>query len=390
MSRPSLGDADHQEAIALAEALIAVQSHLEVEGREAEIGRRLQRWFADHGIPAERQRVKGERANLVARVSGSPGPTLLLNGHLDTVPAGAMADAFQPRRRDGVLHGRGACDMKGAIAAMAVATAVAARSPDALAGTLLFAGTVDEESGSLGVRALLDSGVQADYAVVGEPTSLRVAVAHKGSCFVRVELTGRGAHGSCPEEGVNAALLGARIAVALEDTLADRLRGRTHPLLGRSTVNLGRLCGGTQPNIVAERCVLEIDRRLLPGEQGPVHEIEALIAPICEAAGVAFEIREMPMTARVPHVPLGTDPNSPIARAARAACVAAGIDPEPIGVTYWTDGGHLSARGIETVILGPGDIRFAHGPEEHVAEAEIIAAAQIYLEIAGTLLSAES
>jgi acetylornithine deacetylase/succinyl-diaminopimelate desuccinylase-like protein len=350
----------------------------------------LETWFAHHGLTADRRLVDGERANLVARVQHGEGPTVMLNGHLDTVPAGAMRDAFLPRRKGDTLWGRGACDMKGAIAAMAVVPVAAARNPGQIDGTLLFAGTIDEESGSLGVRALLDGGVRADYAVVGEPTSLRVAIAHKGSCVLRIQLMGRGAHGSCPEEGVNAAVAGARLARAIHDELASRLRNRTHPLLGCATVSVGRLCGGTQPNIVAERCELDVDRRLLPGEDNVIEELRDVATSICGGIdGLTYCIHETAMTSAVPHVPLGTDPEAVVSQAARSACRRLGLDPAPIGVAYWTDGGHLAARGIETIVVGPGDIRFAHGPEEHVAVDQLVHAAELYAQIATSLLSPE-
>jgi succinyl-diaminopimelate desuccinylase len=384
---------DGEDVLSLTEQLIAIGSHADAPGREAEIGRFLVGWFRDRGIDAELQPVDGDRSNVIARVSGGDGSSLLLNGHLDTVPAGEMPDAFAPRIEDGVLWGRGACDMKGAIAAMCCAMAAiagdeASLRSGGLAGDLIFAGTVDEESGSLGVKALIDSGFTADYAVVGEPTSLRVAVAHKGSCFVKVTLTGRGAHGSCPEQGVNAASYAARIVLAIEEELRPRLAKRTHPLLGASTVSIGRICGGTQPNIVAERCEVEVDRRYLPGEGSPVPEIREIVASICGGVeALRYDVVEMPMTSRVPHVPLGTSPESRLPLAAAAVCAEAGLPTEPIGVTYWSDGGHLAASGIETIVLGPGDIADAHGPRDRVAIDELTAAVDLYRVLTLRLLS---
>jgi len=257
-----------------------------------------------------------------------------------------------------------------------------------LSGDLLFVGTVDEESGSLGAKVLIDGGIRADYAVVGEPSNLRVTVAHKGSCFVRVSLAGRGAHGSCPEQGVNAASYAARVVAAIEDDLRPRLAERSYELLGPSTVSVGRICGGTQPNIVAERCDIEIDRRYLPGEADPVPEIRALVAAICDGVdGLSYDVVEMPMTSLMQHGPLGTSPDSVLARAAQEACGEAGLPAEPIGVTYWSDGGHFAANGIETIVLGPGDIANAHGPGDRVPVRELQTAADLYAGIARRLLA---
>ncbi len=377
------------EVVELTRQLIATESHRDTPGRERDIGQLLAEWFGRRGLEARLQAVDGDRANVVVRIPGGEGPSLMLNGHLDTVPAGDMSDPFAPRIEDGVLWGRGACDMKGAVAAMccAVASLVEDGSADRLSGDLLFAGTVDEETGSLGVRRLVDGGIVSDRAVVGEPTGLRLAVAHKGSCFVTIELAGRGAHGSCPERGVNAATHAARVAVAIEERLRPRLAERIHPLLGASTVSIGRICGGTQPNIVAERCEIHVDRRYLPGEVDPVPELRELVGGLCDGIeGLGYEVVELPMTATVPHAPLGTDPAAATAEAARAACRGLGLPTEPIGVTYWTDGGHLAASGVETVVLGPGDIGDAHGPHDRVAVGDLTVAVELYRRIAMALL----
>ncbi len=455
---------DRDDVVRLACDLIAIESHKDAPGREAPVGRFLLEWFRQRGVDAELVPAVGDRANVIARVplGDGSGPTVLLNGHIDTVAAGAMQNAFSPRIEDGVLWGRGACDMKAAVAAMACVLAATARElagtrlptpgsgaatvsvlaatargvgrsadrlgrsrapqPDEqsatgpssggssssdglgplrderfatartqefrpLSGTLLFAGTVDEETGSLGVKGLVESGIKADCAVVGEPTCLKPTIAHKGACFLRIVVTGRGAHGSCPEKGVSATSYGARIVTALEDELRPRLAKRVYPLLGASTVSVGRMCGGTEPNIVAERCEIDVDRRTLPGEADIVGEVQGVVAAICDGvAGLSYEVHETERTSVVPHVALGTPPDSRLARAAAVACGALGLPSDPVGVTYWTDGAHLAASGIETIILGPGDIADAHGPNDRVRIDDVVRSAEIYARIAGELL----
>jgi len=407
---------DSDEVVRLACDLIAIESHSQAPGREAAIGRFLVDWFHARGIEAELVPAIGDRANVIAWHSHpsldtrAAGRTLLLNGHMDTVPAGAMVDAFTPRIENGVLWGRGACDMKAAVAAMCGVLAAVARSATGVesrhgtaasrsAGSqlgagrvLLFAGTVDEETGSLGVKRLVESGLKADYAVVGEPTNLRAAIAHKGACFIRIVLTGRGAHGSCPERGVSAASYGARIVTALEDELRPRLAKRVYPLLGTSTVSVGRISGGTEPNIVAERCEIDVDRRTLPGEadsvgRDTVGEVQDVVAAICDGVeGLSYAVYETERTSTVPHVALGTAPDSPLVLAVAAACREASLPADPVGVTYWTDGAHLAANGIATLILGPGDIADAHGPNDHVRVDDIIKAADVYCHLCADLL----
>jgi len=384
---------EEQDAVlALTQKLIRTESHSDAPGREAQIGGFLVDWFKEHGIDAKRQPVVGDRANVIARIPGGDGPSLMLCGHLDTMPAGAMEDAFSPRIEgegvDAILHGRGACDMKGAVAAMACTLVAIKKSGIPLSGDLVFAGTVDEESGALGAKRLIDEGIVTTYAVVGEPTSLRLAIAHKGASFIRVTLRGRGAHGSCPEKGVNAATYAARIAVALEEDLRPQLAKRTHPLLGASTVSVGRICGGTKPNIVAEACEIDIDRRVLPSESDTVEEIRALVGKICgDVDGLSVAVELLPQSGIVPHGPLETDPASPLAKSVATACRELNLDGRPIGVTYWTDGGVLATAGIETVVLGPGDIGLAHGPNEAVPIAELEEAARLYTDVALQLLS---
>jgi acetylornithine deacetylase/succinyl-diaminopimelate desuccinylase-like protein len=202
---------------------------------------------------------------------------------------------------------------------------------------------------------------------------------------------------------VSAVSYGARIVTALEDELRPRLAQRTYPLLGASTVSVGRLCGGTEPNIVAERCEIDVDRRTLPGEGGSasgpdavgtdsvgrdtVGEVRRVVAAICDGVeGLTYEVYETERTSTVPHVALGTAPDSPLVLAAAAACREAGLPSDPVGVTYWTDGAHLAANRIETVILGPGDIANAHGPNDHVAVDDLVKAGEVYLRIAQQLL----
>ncbi len=385
--------AERPDVLELAKQLIAIESHKLYGGREAAVGRFLTDWFQERGVEAELQFVEDERSNVIARIPGEDdGPSLMLCGHLDTVPAGDMLDAFTPCVTHGALWGRGACDMKGAVAAMACVMADVARDcalsrSGGLQGDLVFLGTVDEETGGLGVKAAIDAGVRADYAIVGEPTDLRVALAHKGACFVRIILSGRGAHGSCPEEGVSAVSYAARLVCAIEGALRKKLSDRTHPLLGCSTVNVGALRGGTQPNIVAERCEIEIDRRMVPGDDDPLAELRVLAETVCGGVdGLSVDVEESRMSSVVPHKALETLPDSQIARAALEACRETALPQETIGVTYWSDGGHLAAHGVETIVFGPGRIVDAHSSQDRVAIADLDTAATWYLWMIRELL----
>jgi len=383
---------DPTEVLTLTQELIRIESHSDAPGREAQIGYFLVDWFRERGIEAVRQPVVDDRANVISRLPGGNGPSLMLCGHLDTIPPGLMKDAFNPTvdgsGPNAMLHGRGACDMKGAVAAMACTLVSMKESGLSLNGDLVFAGTIDEETGALGVKHLIDEGIVTNYAIVGEPTALRVGIAHKGAHFIRVSVHGRGAHGSCPEKGINAVAYASRIAVALEEKLRSQLAKRTSPLLGTSTVSVGRISGGIKPNIVAETCELDIDRRTLPGEANPVEDVRTLVSEICdEVEDLTYSVSEMPATAVVPHSPLVTSSEAILAKAVTQACRDLSLDDQPIGLTYWTDGGVLAAAGIESVILGPGDIALAHGPKEAVPVGELGKATQLYANVTLHLLS---
>ncbi len=379
---------DRDEVLGLAKSLISIESHREAPGRESGVGSHLADWLAERGVATERQDVVDHRFNLVARLPGGSGPSLMLNGHLDTVPAGEMVDAFAPREEDGRLVGRGACDMKGALAAMAGAVVAIRRSGVELAGELVFAATVDEETGSRGVGRLVESESLTDYAVVGEPTSMRLGIAHKGVSFIRIVLQGIAAHGSRPDEGVNAAVHGAKLVPALTELLAPELARRSHPLLGRSTLNVGRICGGSQPNIVADRCEIDVDRRTLPGETDPVAEIERLLAEtIGSIEGLQYDVYELPESAAIGHPPLQSPADGPVAQAVLSCADRLALETITTGLTYWTDGAALSAAGVETVIIGPGDIAQAHGPYEWALLDDIAVASELYACAALSLLA---
>jgi succinyl-diaminopimelate desuccinylase len=195
----------------LAAELIAVPGHEELDRRETDVACFLDELLRAEGFATELVEIEPGRPNVIARLTGAtPGPRLMLNAHLDTVPGYGMADAYTPRWRDGRLWGRGAADMKGALACMVGALRALRASGRPLAGEVLLAGVAGEESGSHGTLHLVSGGTRADFAIVGEPTRLRIARSHKGGMWAEVRFEGRAAHGSVPEQGVNAVEHAAR------------------------------------------------------------------------------------------------------------------------------------------------------------------------------------
>src|SRR5690242_2572196 len=223
------------------------------------------------GIDCERQTVSAGRDNVIGIVHPTANGSekgVMFNSHMDTVPVANMSiDPFDPVVKNGLLFGRGACDAKASIAAMVTAVIEYAERP--LRPTpVLFAAMADEEFSFAGSWKLIEKDWPVDACVVGEPTQLASVIAHKGVVRWRVRVFGRSAHGATPELGHSAIYDGARVALALETYAGELAKRQPHSLLGRPTINLGRMNGGQSVNIVPDECVFELERRLMPGEDG--------------------------------------------------------------------------------------------------------------------------
>lgn len=364
------------DIVAEAARLIAIEGHQDHPGEERAVADYLASRLRACGATVEVQPVGSSgRANVIGRLRGTrPGPVLMFNAHLDTVPPYGMT--LDAHVRQGRLVGRGAADMKGALAAM---IAAAERIDGDFAGELMITGVAGEENGSPGMRALVDAGIRADFAIVGEPTTMRVGRAHKGAMWARAVFRGVATHGSVPQNGVNAIYHAARFVTAVETVLTPELARRTHPLLGPATVNVGVIAGGDRPPMVPAKCVAELDRRWLPGEEhaSVLDEIRAL------AAGATVE--EMEGTASFVHAPLDCPADDPYLR---LLCSLTG--GEPVGLQFWTDAALLAAHGTPAVVCGPGDITQAHSLDEWVAVDQLERAAEVYFGVAARMLSVRS
>ena len=332
---------------------------------------------ADAGLDVELQTVLPGRANLIARLQPAHRvkQTILLAPHLDTV--GADEGQFIPQLKNGRWHGRGACDTKGSVAAMLSALCnVAATRSRPRETEIVFAGLIDEENVQAGSRALAASGFQANLAIVGEPTKLQAVTAHKGSLWLRLETHGRAAHGATPQLGKNAVHEMARVVEILETGYAAQLRRRKHALLGAGTVNVGKISGGKQPNIVPDYCEILVDRRTLPGETeaGVRREISARL----KAKGLSARVSS---DKSVPCLALETDFKLPLVQ----QLFAAAGQSKPVGVQYFCDAAVLSAAGIPSVVFGPGDIAQAHTADEWISLAQLERAKDLLVRFLNSL-----
>lgn len=311
------------------------------------------------------QEVAPGRSNVLARLTpvGLVKHRVLLAPHLDTVGLPALDALLHPRLRNGRVIGRGACDTKGCVAAMLSAVlAVAKSGARPLSTEIIFVGLVDEENGQLGSRHYAQHGPKADLAVVGEPTRLEVVTAHKGDVWLQLRTRGRSAHGAAPHLGRNAVHAMARVVEALEVDYARELKGRSHPLLGTPTINVGSIRGGTQPNIVPDECVISLDRRTLPGETEA--SVRREIGALLRRKKLKAEFANLRLSACPP---LETDPGLPLVQALQTAAGRR----RTVGVNYFCDAAPLAAGGIPSVVFGPGDIAQAHTADEWISVASL-------------------
>jgi acetylornithine deacetylase/succinyl-diaminopimelate desuccinylase-like protein len=322
---------------------------------------------ANAGLDVELQPVFPERSNLLARLT-PPRPIrqrVVLAPHTDTVGEPAMPDTlFQPTKKSGRIYGRGACDTKGSVAAMLCALmAVAGRGIRPQQTEILLVAFVDEEHGQAGSRALVESGFRADLAIVGEPTRLQVITAHKGAAWLTIETRGQAAHGAKPELGRNAVHEMAKVVDLLETRYAAQLKKRRHPLLGRPTVNVGFIQGGRQANIVPDRCVIEVDRRAIPGESNA--SVRREVSALLKQHGLTAVVKDS--KSGLPCLPLETKPSLPLVK----QLFAVTGQSDPMGVDYFSDASILAHGGTPSVLFGPGDIAQAHRPDEWIALASL-------------------
>ena len=226
---------------------------------------------------------------------------------------------------------------------------------------------------------MVQEGIRARWAVVGEATDFDIVVAHKGVDRYQVIAHGKAAHESTPDLGVNAIVRAAHAVTALESELFPRARRQTHAVLGTATYNIGTIHGGVSRNTVPDRCVIQIAKRWLPGDSpaGIRQEIEEVV--LRTLPGGAATVVHEPEFDVIPHPPLATQPDHPlVTQLAQVVQEVSGRSPAVRGMAAFTDGALLQAAGIATVVFGPGDISLAHTDQEHVLLDDLVEAARVY------------
>ena len=385
---------------ALTRDLIRIES-VTPPGHEGPVADRLAGHLTKLGLDVRRLGAAADRPNLIARLPGRRGsPVLLLNGHMDVLAPGHgwTVDPFGAVEDGDRIMGRGAIDMKGGLAVMAYVADTLVRNRIRLDGDLVINAVADEVGGSrYGTQYLVDrDALAADYAVVCEPTGQALYLAHRGALWLELTVTGKAAHGGRPWRGVNAIAKTARIIQAMETRLLPAWQTRTHPLLPPPTLNLGTIVGGEQVNLVADRCVATLDRRLLPGESADAVEAEVreFLRALRRQDAESWNFSLTRMMVREPYE-IAAD--APLVQHARAAYrEVTGRDLRLTATAGFEDAGLLARAGMETIMFGPyydrdeDDPSLSGSSAEYVRVPDLVTATRILTGLALRLLGGET
>ncbi|MBR4862687.1 MAG: ArgE/DapE family deacylase [Firmicutes bacterium] len=375
--------------------MVAIPSYSGLPNQEAEVAAYIKNVFDNEDIPCTIRPLKNGRCNVYATLKGSGGgKSLMYNGHMDTVPAYGMEDAYTPWIDDDQnIHGRGTTDMKGPIAAMMGALIAWKRSGEILPGDVIFCGVADEEEASIGTIAVLEDGILADAAIVGEPMGDNaIAISQKGLEWYQVDFHGRTVHGGQYRKGIDAIEMAVKYYNKMQDTLVPEIRSRYLEGVGESTINIGVIQGGTQCSTVAGDCYIQLDRRFLPGVESYEDccgELQAVVDELNaseENFNATIKVLDVSVM-QEGYVHQGFIQNSedPLVKCA-AACTEriSGTEPEFMACPCWTDAGLLAHYGhIPVVVLGPGEMEYAHSSSEIIAISALEKYFKIYTEIMG-------
>jgi succinyl-diaminopimelate desuccinylase len=367
-------DGTNAELTSLVAELVSRESE-NPPGNERVVSEFIVEWFDDHGIEADLvDDPYPDRPQVAARI-GDGDPTIVLNGHIDVVPAGKRSewshDPYGADVEDGSLYGRGSVDMKSgvAVAMQTLADLQPELESGALDGSLVFHAAIGEETAEPGTKRLLERGYDGDYGVVLEPTELRTATSEKGLAWYEIRVRGEPSHASRPDQGVNAIQHARPVLDALADYDA-RVRERTDELVGQAYATVTQFEAGTKENVVPEEAVITVDRRFLPSESATDldAEIEELLSDVAadHDVEVSWERTRTYESAAIP-----TD--SHLAEVLREQSAAhADVSTGPFGVKASTDvRNFVNDADIEAVTWGPGDLSQAHTYDEHVDLAAV-------------------
>lgn len=348
-------------------------------GREEACARYLAGLLKQEGFDTYVQEFSPGRCNLLAVLGRHGQNGLILNGHLDVVPAGGgwSVPPMSLTEHKGKLYGRGTCDMKGAISAMVAAAIRIAREKKPLKKNLVLLFVGDEETKNLGIRALLaERNIAADAALIGEPSEMRVLFGNKGYASYYVKTRGKACHASTPHLGENAIYHMAPVLVKLQQ-YARQVQKIKDPYMGGASFSVGTIQGGTKINIVPEHCEIEVERRVLPGEtaKSVLKELQDALCAMAEVEPRSF------MAAGF------TSPQHPfIKKVSQETAEVVGEKETPDVFLAGTEASFFTNLGIPTAIIGPGSLKQAHRVDEFVEKEQLLQSVELYYRIASRMV----
>ena len=386
-----MGETD--EAIeALAADLVAIETS-NPPGKEKACAEYIIEWFDEHGINADLVETPDPDRPQVGAEVGEGSPSVVLNGHIDVVPAGDRSQwehgPFDGDIEDGQLHGRGSADMKSGVAIAMLATVELADEirDGELEGSVVFHAAMGEETAEPGTKRLLEEGYDGDYGVVLEPTTMRTATREKGLVWYEITVEGDPSHASRPDQGTNAIAAARPVLDALE-AYDEEVRTRTDDLLGPAYATVTMFDAGTKENVVPENATITIDRRLLPSES--VAEIDDEVDDLLSSVEAEHGIETGWERTRT-YEAAAIDDKSELPEVFRKhSDEVAGISKDPWGVTAATDvRNFINDEGIEAITWGPGAMDQAHTYNERIELGEVADGLEALLGASRELLSGD-
>jgi len=356
-------------------------------GNEKKVAEIIAKKLEENGIECNLRSLGPDRAYLTARIKGNGNKkSLAFSGHMDTVPPGDIPwdyDPFGGQEVDGKLYGRGASDMKSGLAALAMAMVEIAREGIPLEGDLVLAATAGEEVDTLGARTMIEDGVLKDTGamIIGEPSNNELFIAHKGALWLEITSYGKTAHGSMPDQGINAIVHMNTFINALHDNF--KFKFKEDKLLGGPTMNFGVISGGVNTNVVPDVCRLQIDMRTVPGMEHReiIADITSLMKEIENGSTARFDLKVLNDLMAV-----GTPAEDELIKLAKSVSEEiSGTERQLKGVRYYTDASTFVkglGEGLPVLIYGPGVETMAHKPNEHVEISKYLEAIKFYKKVA--------
>lgn len=373
---------DREQLSKLTAELVAIPSMNPLDGPigngrgEGDVAAFVASRLEEAGIDVELREGAPGRPSVVARIPGQSEDAVWFDSHLDTVSVEGMAfEPFEGRIEGDTLFGRGSADDKGSVAAMMAAAMAVAKSGETPPATVIFTATADEEYRMSGMLGLLESGLTARAGIVGEPSGLEIVIAHKGVARFTVSTSGKAVHSSRPEDGVNAIYRMGKVLAAIEAYAKGGVGRETHPMLGKATLSVGVVRGGEFVNVVPDRCEIDVDRRLLPDEDGR-RAVSTVREYLANALQDDVGLKVAAPSLVVPAMSIISD--HPLVQAV-ASVVREVTGKAPLnGMQGTTHAGQMAGAGIPAIVFGPGRMGQAHTAAEELDLNQLEQAAAVY------------